>query len=228
MVDGMISKLLQDQVSIPRELMTKYHSYGLNEPQVMILVQIYFFQIDDIYFPTPEEIAEKMTISTEQCSQYLRQLIQQGFLKIDEMTNNNVLTEMYSLEPLWKQLYDKKEKDVDSTDEAVKIGEMFRRFEQEFGRPLSPFEIERINHWIDEENHSIDLIYDALREAVLMSKLNFTYIDRILLEWKKKGIQSSVQAKQNSRNFHHNQRESVTTKQKTNRKALYYNWLDES
>src|SRR5699024_12025362 len=80
-------------------------------------------------------------------------------------------------------------------------GTIFILFEQEFGRPLSPFEIETINAWLDEDNIIPALIKAALRESVLMGKLNFRYIDRILCEWKHKGIHTVEQARESSKSF---------------------------
>lgn len=63
----------------------------------------------------------------------------------------------------------------------------FEKFQQEFGRPLSPMEYEKILRWLDEDKHSPDLIIRALEEAVLSQSVNFKYIDSILLAWEKKG-----------------------------------------
>src|SRR5699024_11453865 len=90
---------------------------------------------------------------------------------------------------LWKKLY------TEEKQEENEEGTIFILFEQEFGRPLSPFEIETISVWLDEDKMKPSLIKAALREAVLMSKLNFKYIDRILREWKRKDIRSVEQAR---------------------------------
>src|SRR5699024_11496295 len=104
----------------------------------------------------------------------------QNIIKINYLANiqkkneQGILSEIYSLDPLWQQLFAQKQSKED--DE----GAIFILFEQEFGRPLSPFEIETINVWLDEDEMKPALIKAALRESVLMSKLNFKYIDRIL------------------------------------------------
>ncbi|KAB8138451.1 DnaD domain-containing protein [Gracilibacillus oryzae] len=220
------SQIVSDQIAVSKLLINQYHKLGMNEQQLVILLHIYISKINGVHFPTPEEISENMTITTEECSRHLRNLIQLGYLQIEEDETSGKLKEMYSLESLWEKIYKEPEK-IENKEEA-QIGEMFRRFEQEFGRPLSPFEIERINSWIDEEKYSIELIYAALREAVLMSKLNFNYIDRILIDWVKKGVRSLAQAKETSKSFHeHKNTESKPSQNKPNRKKLYYNWLDE-
>ncbi|WP_208591034.1 DnaD domain-containing protein [Gracilibacillus suaedae] len=217
--------ILHDQINFPALLIEKFASLGLNETQLAIILQIYTAQRKGNNFPTPEEIAEHLTISNEICTNLLRQLIQKDLLSIEEdQADHNIIKESYSLDPLWKKLYtvDQKVEKIDN-----KIGEVFQKFEREFGRPLSPFEIEMINNWLDEDNHDISLIYAALREAVLMGKVNFKYIDRILIEWQKKGIKSSLQAQQSSKSFHTNQQNNAVKKEHPYDKSLYYNWLEE-
>src|SRR5699024_12555455 len=65
--------------------------------------------------------------------------------------------------------------------------------ESEFGRPLSPIEIETLVAWIENDKYSPELIQLALREAVFSQAYNFKYIDRILLYWEKKNIRTKEQ-----------------------------------
>lgn len=67
-------------------------------------------------------------------------------------------------------------------------GEVYQRFEQEFGRPLSPIEVEQVDQWQDK--HSDELILEALKRAVLRGKMGFAYVGRILLDWDKAGIRT--------------------------------------
>src|SRR5699024_11206143 len=149
-----------------------------------------------------------------------KQLIQKNVIEIKELKNNvDQLSEAYSLEPLWQTLYQDKEKDQPNEE-----GTIFILFEQESARPLSPFEIETINIWLDEDNIKPSIIKAALRESVLMGKLNFKYIDRILREWKKKGIHSVEQAREESKNFHKHQVQKTYQTEKRDT-SVYFNWL---
>ncbi|OPX87757.1 MAG: DNA replication protein DnaD [Pelotomaculum sp. PtaB.Bin104] len=66
------------------------------------------------------------------------------------------------------------------------FGKMVSTFEQEFGRPLSPLEVEQIQQW--ESEHDPLLVLEALKRAILGGKYNFKYINSILLEWSKNHI----------------------------------------
>ncbi|SDJ67974.1 DnaD domain-containing protein [Sediminibacillus albus] len=224
--------IVQDQFVIPSILLKSYHQLKLSETEVMVILHIHRFQMEGNKFPTPEDIAQYTSISGQECTKILRTLIQKNILVIEQEENENkLLSECYSLEPLWVTLYKGDQSSQppvqDTNDQQSNI---FILFEQEFGRPLSPFEIETVNIWIDEEEQAPALIKAALREAVLMGKLNFRYIDRILREWKKKGIKSVEQARNQSKQFHANQ-SGQPDKQKQTTAArdvsLYYNWLED-
>jgi DNA replication protein len=63
---------------------------------------------------------------------------------------------------------------------------VFKLFEQEFGRPLSSAELDKLVDWIDRT--SPEVCIHALREAVMYRKLSFSYIDKILNIWVKSGV----------------------------------------
>lgn len=66
---------------------------------------------------------------------------------------------------------------------------IFEVFEKEFGRTLSPMEYEIINGWLSNQL-SEELILGALKEATYNGVSSLRYIDRILLEWSKKGFKN--------------------------------------
>ncbi|MUK87295.1 DnaD domain protein [Ornithinibacillus sp. L9] len=218
-----IQQILLNQLSIPEKLITSYHKLGLNETELMVIIQIYRFINQNNFFPTPSELSSYLTIEEKDCAKILRKLMQKSILTIEQLENEqNQLSEAYSLEPLWERLYsiqeEKKEEQLEGT--------LFILFEQEFGRPLSPFEIETINTWLDEDEISPALIKAGLRESVLMSKLNFKYIDRILREWKRKGIHTVEQAREASKNFHGKNPSYNQETKKERDTSFYYNWLE--
>ncbi|MFC3038903.1 DnaD domain-containing protein [Virgibacillus xinjiangensis] len=215
-------QLLLNQVSIPIKLLADFTSLGLDEKEVMIVIQLHRFIQEKKEFPTPFEIAADLTLSEKECANLLRKLIQKNLLTIYQQHNEmNQISEAYSLDPLWEKLFAEKR----APENPPEDGSMFILFEQEFGRPLSPFEIETINAWLDEDQIAPSLIKAGLRESVLMGKLNFKYIDRILREWKKKGIHSVEQAREASKKFHHRQ-ETSKEPVKQRDTSFYYNWLE--
>lgn len=212
--------ILLNQLPVPQQLLQHYARIGLNETELIVLLQIHHFLHIGNDFPQPGEIAKFLTISENECVHILRKLIDKNILEIKELKEENgQWSEAYSLEPLWTRIYAVEE------PKENEEGKLFVLFENEFGRPLSPFEIETINVWLDEDKLAPKIIEAALREAVLMDKLNFKYIDRILREWKRKGIQSVEQVKQMNDRF---RKESTVKKYEPKKRdtSVYYNWLE--
>ncbi|MBD8070212.1 DnaD domain-containing protein [Bacillus sp. PS06] len=231
--EKLIEWFQEGNISIPKLLIVKYKALGLNEDEFVLLLQVMTYIQNGNSFPTPAELSKIMTLTDTNCSDILRKLIQKGFLAInEELDESGILYERYSLNPLWDKiiqmlLFDdmKKEQAINQKDEE----DLYSIFEKEFGRPLSPFEIESLTMWLDQDHHDLAIIKAALREAVMSGKLNFRYIDRILFEWKKNGIRTIEQAQQHSQKFRQHQQKTKTTQGQPNeykRSIPFYNWLE--
>ncbi|MDF2606427.1 MAG: primosome, DnaD subunit [Bacillales bacterium] len=212
-------------VSFPRILLNKYKDIGLNETELIVVLHIYSSIQEGKFFPTPDEISKQMTISLDECAKNLRSLMQRGYIQIEQHTSeNNMMYEKYSLTSLWEKIC-KDEEVISLQLEKNKLEDnVFQLFENEFGRTLSPIEYETIQIWIEQDKYDFELIKAALREAVLLGKINFRYIDRILFEWDKKGIKTVKQANEQGSKFR------STTLHKNVvppvKKIPFYNWLE--
>ncbi len=229
----MIQWFEQGSIAIPKLLMIHYQKMGLSEIEFMVLLHVHTFLESGKTFPTPDEIADRMTISSVQCMEVLRTLVQNGFLMIEGSQKDGALCESYSLQPLWEKILQLLMNETISEELEMQQqleNSLYSIFEQEFGRPLSPFECETLTMWQDQDHHTPVIIQTALREAVLSGKLNFRYIDRILFEWKKNGIKTVEQAQQYGQKFRANQtRNSAPMRQETKYtgKVPFYNWLEQ-
>ncbi len=228
--ETVIDWLAEGSLAIPKLLLKYYKSIGLNEEEFVLLLHVHSSIESGNSFPTPDELSERMSCHKEHCMEIIKYLIQHSFLQIEGTTGmDGVMHESYTLRPLWEKLLhylsDLENKQVKRENEQVEIN-VYTMFEQEFGRPLSPMECESLTMWLDQEDHSPLLIKAALREAVMSGKLNFRYIDRILFEWKKKGIETLEQAQDQGMKFRSHQRaKSHQVKQETT-SIPFYNWLE--
>src|SRR5690625_7737974 len=106
-------QILLNQDQTHTKLLVNYKSFGLNEQDVMVILQIHRFSQEQIDFPTPAQIATHLTVSEEECANILRKLIQQVLLAIDELKiEQNQLSEAYSLNPLWEKLFQEHEENT--------------------------------------------------------------------------------------------------------------------
>ncbi|WP_042355297.1 DnaD domain-containing protein [Bacillus rubiinfantis] len=233
MKSNILSWLEEGNITVPALLFSYYRKLNLNETELVLLLNILTYLEKGNYFPTPEELSARMTISTADCNIILRKLLQKGFLEIIEhYSTDGILNEKYSLQPLWERLIDYflKNQQQDQQEESKKTGEndLYTCFEKEFGRPLSPFECETLAMWMDDDHHDPVIIKAALREAVMSGKLNFRYIDRILFEWKKNGIKTIEQAKSHGRRFRQKQAQKGASRDDADQPSVpFYNWLEQ-
>lgn len=234
MKENFVQWVLEGNITLPATLLNSYKEIGLNEEELVLLLHVFHYLEKGNEFPTPNEISSKMTVSVSKCTELLRKLTQQGYIEInDGHTSEGIRYEKYSLQPLWEKLVDQfllSKRELVKEKEQREETDIYTTFEQEFGRPLSPFECETLGMWLDDDRHEPIIIKAALREAVISGKLNFRYIDRILFEWKKNGIKTIEQAKSYGKKFRqyqsNNQRQKKEESGAQASTVQFYNWLE--
>lgn len=102
-----------------------------------------------------------------------------------------------------------------------KSGEtIFDVVQREFGRVLSPIELEILNEWL-AKNYSEELILYAVREAILNNAKSLKYVQRILERLESQGIKTVSEAQTGSHRF-------VSEAQNVKNKRLFdYDWLND-
>jgi DNA replication protein len=233
MKKSLLSWLQEGNITIPAILISQYKNIGINEHELMLMIHLLSFLEKGNEFPTPKELSERMTITDSECTEVLRKLIQRGFIEIiDGYSPEGIRYEKYSLKPLWEKLVEQfllSQKEDQHVNKQSEETDLYTCFEHEFGRPLSPFECESLAMWMDDDHHDPGIIKAALREAVMSGKLNFRYIDRILFEWKKNGIKTIEQAKNQGRKFRQKQVQGRKSHEEMEPSASipFYNWLEQ-
>jgi DNA replication protein len=99
---------------------------------------------------------------------------------------------------------------------------IFEAFEKEFSRSLSPMEYEIIMKWI-EEGFREEIILEALKEAILNDVRSLRYIDRILIEWRNKKLDTIEKIREYSKNYKLRSDFEDTDNEE---EIFHYNWLD--
>ena len=110
--------------------------------------------------------------------------------------------------------------DKNSIDNSM--SNIYNIIQEEFGRPISPIELEIVDSWKD---FSFDLIKLAIKEAVSSNNRAIKYIDRILYNWKTKGIKSVADAEQSIADFRTKRNKRDDLPSKANEGASLYDEL---
>jgi len=102
------------------------------------------------------------------------------------------------------------------------INNIYNIIQEEFGRPISPIEMEIIDTW---NEFPFELIKLAIKEAVSSNNRATKYIDRILYNWKVKGIKSVADAEKCIADFRSNRTKKGDLPSKANEGASLYEEL---
>lgn len=146
---------------------------SLNE----FLLILFFMNESD--FLDLERIKSSLDFTEEEILNVYSELLNKGIIEVIMEKQNGKVSEIVSLEMFYDKLI------LNAPKEVKKYEDIFSKFENEFGRSLSPIEYETINNWI-ENGVSEQIIIDALKEAVINGVTNLRYIDKIIYEWTKK------------------------------------------
>ena len=158
-------------------------------------------------------ISSELGMDLELVMNKINELSIKKLLEIKLLKNSsNKLEEQISLDLLYNKVF---MQIIDVKEEEDKSN-IYSVFESELGRTLSPIEYELINGWL-ECNYKEEIILAALKEAVFHGVNNFRYIDRILFEWNKKGIDTVDKISKYKKEF----------RKDTNVEVPDYDWLND-
>lgn len=158
-------------------------------------------------------ISSELGMDLEVVMNKINELSIRKLLEIKVLKNSsNKLEEQISLDLLYNKVF---MQIIDVKEEEDKSN-IYSVFERELGRTLSPIEYELINGWL-ECNYKEEIILAALKEAVFNGVNNFRYIDRILFEWNKKGIDTVDKISKYKKEF----------RKDTNVEVPDYDWLND-
>lgn len=192
-------------VIIRRELLDHYNQLGINESELVILIKLLHASESSNKQPSIASLQQGTTFGSREVTTIIQSLIQHDLLELKvEKDEEGKFTEYMNLNQFYVKLSEIMKQvniKVEEENTEVEFNVLFQQIEQAFGRPLSPFEIETLNQWLDIDKHELSVIQAALDEATSQNKLSFKYIDRILLNWKKNNVKTIEDSKKISRQF---------------------------
>ena len=206
---GKIVDILKDgNIVVPKLLLSNYKKLKITEKELIVLICL----LDNDEFD-PIRISEMLGMKSVDVITAINSLAKKDILVLNSVKNNNVCEEYVCLDNLYNKLVlnlmEEKHEKLPSN--------IFDKFEKEFARTLSPMEYEIIGAWL-ENDFTEEIIDLALKEAVYNGVTNLRYIDKILYEWKKKGIKSKEDIEKERANF---------KKKNPKGEVFDYDWLNE-
>jgi len=214
MMDKII-QIMKSPLVVPKVLLMNYSKLNIDEKSLVVLI---YLMNDKAHTFNPKQIGDDLNIPMTDILRIIDSLCTNDVISIELKKVNEVREEFINLD----QLYTKLAYFIVNEEEVVenaKSSNIYDIFEQEFGRTLSPIEYELINGWL-EADFKEDIIIMALKEAVFNGVSNLRYIDKILYEWKKKGL--------NSKEAVENDRIKFQQKKVEKKELFDYDWLNET
>ncbi|MDV8255793.1 phage replisome organizer N-terminal domain-containing protein [Streptococcus pneumoniae] len=118
-------------------------------------------------------------------------------LALGNVTGNVTVTDGNALEEDKDKDKNKKRITTTTTNSSGGQENILELFQSEFRRLLSGFEIEEINHLLNEND--VDLVKEALKTAINSGKPNIKYIGGILRNWHMNNITTVEQVRQSEK-----------------------------
>lgn len=214
MNEVVISVLKEKPIIIPSVLFKNYKDLKLTEEELVLLICLINEGEKVVYDPCM--FMDKISLDKYKAMQLLNDLSEKNMINIKIENNKSGKKEEYIyLDLLYNKLFNLL---LDQKHETKINTDLFSLFEQELGRTISPMEVEIIKEWI-HDGHTEELIKEALKEAIYNNARNLKYIDRILFNWRSKGIKNKADILNEKKNY----RKATKPPE-----PIYdYNWLED-
>ena len=214
-MDNKLMELLQEKpIIVPKIIFKKYKKLNITEEELILL--IYMINMGNKVTYNPEFFSKELDINKYKVMELINSLFEKQIINVVVEKNSLNKTEEYIVFDL---LYNKLIKEIIGEEEKKEeVGnDIFTIFEQELGRTISPMEYDMIKTWVT--NYNKEIVIESLKEAVYNGVNSFRYIDKILIEWHKKGLKTKEDIAKDRNNYRNKKKENVD--------YFEYNWLED-
>lgn len=200
-------------VDIEKLIIENKVNLNLDLEQLGFLLVFYRYTTKtNFLLPSIQQLSKETNIEVVDIKRLQNILFQTRMCEIDTKTEGTTMVEYVNWSYLYQRLVENKPQVPQKNEHKSTQVEIVKLIEREFGRMLSPFEIESVSVWC-RQYESADII-EAIKEAVISGVQNLRYIDRILINWAQGG------KRKNTFKVEEAQSEEVGLEP-------YFNWLEE-
>lgn len=206
-MDAFALKLIRNgQTTVSNYLLSNFPKLNMTPSELVIYIQLKRFSNEGIKMPKVSLLTHSTGFSRNQIYEILHKMIQKKLMKInttyDEEHHRSDEYDFTLMDQKLSHLShgnsdnndDWKLNQINRTDDnsvtASGREKVFKAIDEEFGRDLSPMEIETVDGWMSKEHYSPQMILLALKQAVLSQVYNLRYITGILRNWDNRNIRT--------------------------------------
>lgn len=218
MNEVVMNAIKEKPLQIPQVLFKNYKALKITEEELILLILLLNKGDKNIYDPVI--FAEELSTDKFKIMQLLNDLSEKSIISVKVETDKHGKKEEYIyLDLLYNKLFNfLLDKALEIEQDNLANSDIFTLFEQELGRTISPMEVQIIREWL-QDGISEELVREALKEAIYNDARSLKYIDRILFNWRSKGIKTKADIIRDKKNYRKNIKPT---------EPIYdYNWLEE-
>jgi len=206
-------------IVIPIYFLKKYSEWNLDMKEFVFLM--YLYHLGDKFLFDPNKFSEDLNMGLADVMNYIDNLTEKGFIRVEVLKNDKgLMEEDVLLDDFYQKISFITMDEVNQS--KTENSNIYELIEKEFGRTLSPIEYEIIKAWLDHHIKE-EVIREAVKEATFNGVSNLRYIDKILYEWGKAGIDSveDIEKMRTKRNKKAEKEEDIDLG------IVDWNWFDE-
>jgi len=201
--------ITREIASYPYILIRDHHRMGIDEKDLVTLLRILhpYFSCGSL---TREDVAKEFGVTEDEARVIIMPFLEKGLLEENKKTKLITcggIFDCYYEDWINSQrisggsIAEERELLMPEKDRQLikELAHIYRVFEQEMGRNLTPIQSEEIRSWMEKDDLSADMIEEALRRSVLQEKRTFAYIKSILRKWREAGYASLREVEENDR-----------------------------
>lgn len=216
MSEKVLNIIKDKNIIIPLYMLKFRKKMNLEMESFVFLMYLYSFSQKLLF--DAKQISEDLDIEITELMQMINSLVERSLLELEVVKNEKGIIEEYIVLDLFFEKINLSL--IEESTKEEKATDIFEDIEREFGRTISPIEIEIIRGWL-EAKFSEEMIRLALREASFNGVNNLKYIDRILFEWDKLNLNSKEAIENHLTNRQNKKRTS-----KDKEEVFDYDWLN--
>lgn len=214
--EKLLELIKSDNIVIPLYIYKDFPKYNIDYETFIFLMYLYS-KGNKIPFDVVS-LSESFNTDSKKIMKYISDLQSNKLIEIKVIKNDkNIMEEFIYLDFFYEKIslsvMNEEKKETNNSEKD----EIFDLLEKEVGLQLSFVEVEIVKAW----NYDIELVKEAIKEAIKNNVASIRYIDKVLYTWSKKGIKTKEDVENNRKSF----RQKEEKQEKVD--VFDYDWMED-
>ena len=214
--EKLLELIKSDNIVIPLYIYKDFPKYNIDYETFIFLMYLYS-KGNKIPFDVVS-LSESFNTDSKKIMKYISDLQSNKLIEIKVIKNDkNIMEEFIYLDFFYEKIslsvMNEEKKETNNSEKD----EIFDLLEKEVGLQLSFVEVEIVKAW----NYDIEVVKEAIKEAIKNNVASIRYIDKVLYTWSKKGIKTKEDVENNRKSF----RQKEEKQEKVD--VFDYDWMED-